>query len=166
MPSTWVNYKGLQLPSAPTGDAGVNLKTNFIVLADRGIPDNATLGGVAFVGGTVPAPAVVQDSANFFWDNTNKKLGIGTNAPAARLEVKCASASMIVGVFKAAASQTASITEWQSSAGTVLSSIRKDGSLKPAALADSAAVNDSIYYSTTVSKLVYKDPGGVVRALY
>lgn len=36
----------------------------------------------------------------------------------------------------------------------------------PAHLADGDAPNDTLYYSTTASKLVYKDPGGVVRALY
>jgi hypothetical protein len=44
--------------------------------------------------------------------------------------------------------------------------IRGDGSIKPVQIADAAAENDSIYYSTTASKLVYKDPGGVVRNLY
>jgi hypothetical protein len=44
--------------------------------------------------------------------------------------------------------------------------VRGDGTIKPAQLADAAAVNDSIYYSTTASKLVYKDLGGTVRALY
>ena len=33
-------------------------------------------------------------------------------------------------------------------------------------LADSAAPNDSIYYSTTASKPAYKDAGGTVHALY
>jgi len=33
-------------------------------------------------------------------------------------------------------------------------------------LADAAAVNDSIYYSTTANKLVYKNAAGVVNALY
>ena len=44
--------------------------------------------------------------------------------------------------------------------------VRGDGTIKPAQLADTAAANDSIYYSTTASKLVYKDLGGTVRALY
>jgi len=44
--------------------------------------------------------------------------------------------------------------------------IRGDGTIKPSQLADGSAVNDSIYYSTTQSKLVYKDLGGVVRVLY
>lgn len=37
---------------------------------------------------------------------------------------------------------------------------------KPASLADSAAPNNAIYYSTTASKLVYKDSGGTVNPLY
>ena len=44
--------------------------------------------------------------------------------------------------------------------------IRGDGTIKPAQLADASAPNESIYYSTTASKLVYKDPGGTVRNLY
>jgi hypothetical protein len=44
--------------------------------------------------------------------------------------------------------------------------IRGDGTIKPAQLGDASAPNDSIYYSTTASKLVYKDPGGTVRNLY
>lgn len=44
--------------------------------------------------------------------------------------------------------------------------INADGSINPGHLADVDAANDTIYYSTTASKLVYKDPGGTVRALY
>jgi hypothetical protein len=36
----------------------------------------------------------------------------------------------------------------------------------PVSLADASANNNSIYYSTTQTKLVYKDGGGVVRVLY
>jgi len=38
--------------------------------------------------------------------------------------------------------------------------------LNPAHLTDAAAASDSIYYSTTQSKLVYKDSGGTVNNLY
>jgi hypothetical protein len=38
--------------------------------------------------------------------------------------------------------------------------------IKPVHLDDGDAPDDSIYYSTTSSKLVYKDPGGTVRGLY
>lgn len=44
--------------------------------------------------------------------------------------------------------------------------IRNDGSLEPVSLSDAAAINNSIYYSTDQSKLVYKDSGGTVNVLY
>ena len=44
--------------------------------------------------------------------------------------------------------------------------IDKDGYIKPISSADSAAPNNSIYYSTDSSKLVYKDSGGSVNDLY
>lgn len=44
--------------------------------------------------------------------------------------------------------------------------IRANGSVQPIQLADGDAANDSIYYSTTQSKLVYKDSGGGVNDLY
>jgi len=37
---------------------------------------------------------------------------------------------------------------------------------RPPSLSDAAAANNTIYYSTTASKLVYKDGAGVVNALY
>lgn len=40
------------------------------------------------------------------------------------------------------------------------------GAVTPATLTDAAAPNDSIYYSSTAGKLVYKDSGGVVNNLY
>jgi len=45
-------------------------------------------------------------------------------------------------------------------------SIRGDGTIAPASMSDASAPNDSLYYSTTASKLCYKDSGGVVNALY
>lgn len=44
--------------------------------------------------------------------------------------------------------------------------IRADGTIQPISMADASAANDSIYYSTTQSKLVYKDSGGTVNNLY
>ncbi len=40
------------------------------------------------------------------------------------------------------------------------------GAITPASLADAAAPNGTIYYSTDAAKLVYKDGGGVVNNLY
>ena len=44
--------------------------------------------------------------------------------------------------------------------------VRPDGSFVPPSMADASAKNNSIYYSTTASKLVYKDSGGTVNNLY
>lgn len=44
--------------------------------------------------------------------------------------------------------------------------INTDGSIQPASLTNAAAPNNSIYYSTTAAKLVYKNSAGTVNALY
>lgn len=36
----------------------------------------------------------------------------------------------------------------------------------PPSFADADAVNNTVYYSTTASKLAYKDSGGTIHALY
>ena len=50
--------------------------------------------------------------------------------------------------------------------GSVLMSINHNGSITPATLADASASNNSIYYSSTAGKLVYKDSAGTVNNLY
>jgi hypothetical protein len=45
---------------------------------------SGTVGRVLFEG----TGNVLQESANFFWDNTNSRLGIGTNAPVSTLHVQ------------------------------------------------------------------------------
>ena len=67
---------------------------------------------------------------------------------------------------RAAASQTANIEEWRDSSESVLAAIAKNGAFKPASMADASAENGTLYYSTTASKLVFKDAGGTVNNLY
>lgn len=45
---------------------------------------SGTTGSVLFVG---PGPVLAQDNANFFWDDTNNRLGIGTATPAYKLDI-------------------------------------------------------------------------------
>ena len=49
-----------------------------------GITTNLTQGSVPFIGAS---GLLSQDNTNLFWDNTNKRLGVGTNAPNAKFEV-------------------------------------------------------------------------------
>lgn len=62
--------------------------------------------------------------------------------------------------------QTTNLQEWQNASGTVLCSISASGAFQPISLADSSAPNNSIYYSSTANKLVYKNASGTVNNLY
>jgi len=55
---------------------------------------------------------------------------------------------------------------WFDSIRKLVNNINNDGSITPQSLADADAANNSIYYSTTAAKLVYKDSGGTVNNLY
>lgn len=65
-----------------------------------------------------------------------------------------------------ASSQTAPAINIRNSSSSTIMSVNADGSITPTSLADSSASNNTIYYSTTASKLVYKDSGGTVNNLY
>lgn len=55
---------------------------------------------------------------------------------------------------------------WFDLISRAVANVREDNSIEPVSLADADAVNNSIYYSTDQSKLVYKDSAGVVNDLY
>lgn len=74
--------------------------------------------------------------------------------------------NVIQNVVKAYSSQAVNLVEWQNSSGTIMSGVSKNGGFIPVSMADSSAVNNTIYYSTTANRLVYKDSGGSVNALY
>lgn len=76
------------------------------------------------------------------------------------------SADAVQLLVKGNSTQTSNLQEWQSSAGTVLSAIGPGGAWKPSSMADASAPNNSVYFSTTANKLVYKDSGGTVNQLY
>lgn len=88
------------------------------------------------------------------------------NTTTETLKAIAPSATIVPFKAKAAASQSANVSEFLDSADAVMSAVAKNGAFKPPSLADASAENNTIYYSTTASKLVYKDGGGVVNALY
>jgi hypothetical protein len=74
------------------GTANYILKTNgdgvlsWVPDASGGVTGSGSNGQATFWTGT----SSVSGDNDFFWDNTNKRLGIGTNVPSAALEVKVA----------------------------------------------------------------------------
>lgn len=64
-----------------------------------------TTGSVLFVG---PGPVFAQDNTNFFWDDTNNRLGIGNNTPAELLSLGLVGTTL--GVMSLAGSTAGKIT--------------------------------------------------------
>jgi hypothetical protein len=66
-------------------DAGFRLDVNGTARVQGNLTTNLTTGSVPFIGAS---GLLSQDNTNLFWDNTNKRLGIGTNAPNTIIDVR------------------------------------------------------------------------------
>jgi hypothetical protein len=94
--------------------------------AGGGITGSGVAGQAAFFTGT----GTIAGDNGFFWDNTNKQLGIGDSTPTeAKLVVDASSASTVGQVIRSAASPTANLLEFKNSLGTTLSSFGPTGNL-------------------------------------
>ncbi len=88
--------------------------------------NQATTGSVLFV----VDGKLTQDNPNFFWDDTNNRLGLGTATPASKLQINNYSSTDIGLIVKAASGQSSNLQEWHNSAGNPLSVITSQGLLK------------------------------------
>lgn len=80
------NTTGQKFQVSMNGAAYVDLQTGADFTLDIGDAiGSSSIGSVLFVGA---GNVLQQDNANFFWDDTNNRLGIGTAAPSATLHVK------------------------------------------------------------------------------
>lgn len=103
------------------------------------------------------------DSANEYFQIRGNDFSGTDSAIQVRTVVAGKSGIMV----KLAAAQSANAFEVQPDGSTTpLTAIAASGAFLPVSLADGSAPNSSIYYSTTASRLVYKDSGGVVNNLY
>ncbi|MDX2154397.1 MAG: hypothetical protein SFV54_26890 [Bryobacteraceae bacterium] len=94
-----------------------------------------TGGAVPFVDGT----GSLTQNARFFWDNTNRRLGVGNNAPSATLQVH--DATPITGVtglvVRGGQGQGANaLQRWLDANGTELARLETSGTLEALRLAD------------------------------
>lgn len=99
-------------------------------------------GGVLFIGKPVLSGTsgsilfidssgnIAQDNSELFWDNTNNRLGIGTTAPLARLEIETDSSTEVGIIIMGAASQSADLAQFVDSAGVEKLAINATGHLR------------------------------------
>jgi hypothetical protein len=71
------------LPTASAANRGALSSTDWSTFNNKFTLPALTSGSVLFSNGTT----IAQDNSNLFWDDTNNRLGIGTNAPANTLDV-------------------------------------------------------------------------------
>jgi len=73
---------GTDLP-IQVSTAGVNFTGTASIGGTALSPSSGVSGAIQFSNGS----AFASDATNFFWDNTNKRLGVGTNAPTGRTQI-------------------------------------------------------------------------------
>jgi hypothetical protein len=73
----------LNVPTASAANRGALSSADWSTFNGKYNLPSLTSGSVLFSNGTT----IAQDNANFFWDDTNNRLGIGTASPAALLHV-------------------------------------------------------------------------------
>jgi hypothetical protein len=104
----------------------------FDALATKFSLPALTNGSVLFSNGTT----IEQDNENFFWDDTNKRLGIGTNTPLGSVSVKGAYAAANVAPlivqntnpYGGTGNQYSQV--WLNSSGGLMASIRNDSTFQ------------------------------------
>ena len=88
IPNGNLNIANLTASSPVFTDASKNLTSTGVVPVANGGTGTSTVfttGSVVFAGAS---GIYTQNNANFFWDNTNIRLGVGVNTPASPLNVK------------------------------------------------------------------------------
>jgi hypothetical protein len=102
-------YFGATATSSFSTAGALTLATPLAVGSGGTGASSYTSGSIPFSNGT----ALTQDNSNLFWDNTNKFLGIGTNAPSLSLDVR---GNAIIG--KGATNGTITISNATNSSGS------------------------------------------------
>jgi len=94
------------------GGAYQDLQVGAETMAIGEAVGSGTTGSVLFVGA---GPVLAQDNGNFFWDNTNKRLGIGTASPGLSLDVRNSAATDVIKIENASATGFSTITWFDNS---------------------------------------------------
>jgi len=116
--------------------SGTNIKTlnSESLLGSGNIEITASPSGVAGAIQFSDGSAFASDAANLFWDDTNKRLGVGTNVPSTSLHVKGSGSTFATNSLLV-----------QSSSGTDLLKIRDDGQITCAGAIQAAGFVGTAY---------------------
>lgn len=118
------------LPTASATNRGALSSTDWTTFNSKFTLPSLTAGSVLFSDGST----IAQDNANFFWDNTNNRLGILTATPTYSLEV--------AGTFK---SGTGSVIGTPSAGGTSLTVRSSTGDTTTSVLAVNDESNNNLF---------------------
>jgi hypothetical protein len=138
----------------PTLVSGTNIKTinSTSLLGSGDITISANPSGVAGAIQFSNGSAFASDATNLFWDDTNNRLGVGTNAPSA------------TGHFKGSGSTSATTSLLvQNSAGTAALTVKDDCSTNIGASGISARLNIVNTNGSVAAFLAGSGNGGVVE---
>jgi len=86
----------LNVPTASATNRGALSSTDWSTFNSKFTLPSLTTGSVLFSNGST----IAQDNANFFWDATNKRLGVGTTSPSARLHLAAGTATASTAPIK------------------------------------------------------------------
>lgn len=137
----------------------------------------ATSGGVSLSGGLTCSASGIsmpQNGNGYFFSGGGfficKSSGVfcfsdASDASFGRLQLG-GTTSSFPSIKRSAATIAFRLADDSADAAISCAAITASGAITPATLTDAAAPNSSIYYSSTQSKLVYKDSGGAVNVLY
>jgi hypothetical protein len=81
-------------------DAGFRLDVNGTARVQGNLTTNLTAGSVPFIGAS---GLLSQDNTNLFWDNTNKRLGIGTSTPIRALSINFGGGASVIRIQRSTA---------------------------------------------------------------
>jgi hypothetical protein len=102
-----------------------NSETALYVSASDSSAKTGTLNGISVDVSGGSNSAITREAATFWGGN----VGVGTTAPTGKFAIAGSSTTQVAEVVQGAASQTADLTEWQSSSGTVLAKVDASGNI-------------------------------------
>jgi hypothetical protein len=141
-----------------TTDAGFKLDVNGTARIQGNLTTNLTAGSVPFIG---TSGLLSQNNASLFWDNTNGRLGIGTNAPTVRTHIVYSDNIFLNGLYvQNTNTGTNAYTGigLQDSAGSVLAGFQ----YVPNNFSNVLLRNTVLFASTAKSKLAFVANSGAI----